>query len=165
MKTVFFLVGNYGVGKSTIINEPIISKEKLLIEIRDNIFILGTNICGADSLSNYKKDYIINYVKENNDKNIIITGNYYSQIKDIKELSIYFKIILIYLVTSFENNAKRIALRGKNINVDTYNNKLKSHLSLIKQTKGFRKLYILDNNKNIIEVKKDFYNIIKDEKN
>lgn len=163
MNNIFFLVGNYGVGKSSIIKEPIISKRKNLLEIRKNLFVLGEDISGADSLSSQPKEKVIRGLLSNTDKNIIIAGIYYTTIKDIKLLSKYFNITLIYLETSFIENAKRIAQRGKVINIDTYNSKVKSHISLIKNTKGMRKIFIIDNNRPLEEVKNEVYKIIEDE--
>jgi shikimate kinase len=157
-----FLVGNYGVGKSTIIKEPVLKNDGIFLMIRDNLYVLGTNIRGADSLYSHNKAKVIEEVIQNKTKNIIITGNYYCQIKDIKELSVHFNVILVYLKTSFENNEKRILKRGKLINIDTYNSKLKGHISLINNTKGYRKLYIVDNNRDIESVKNEFYKIIKE---
>ena len=163
MNKIIFLIGNYGVGKSSIIKEPILSQTKNLIQIKENLYVLGKDICGADSLSGEKKSTIIREITTNTDKNIIIAGIYYTTIKDVKFFSKYFNVILIYLNTSFEENAKRIALRGKQINVDTYNAKLTSQLSLIKNTKGFRKLFIIDNDRPLNEVKQEVYKIIEDE--
>jgi dephospho-CoA kinase len=163
MNKIIFLVGNYGVGKSSIIKEPIISQNKNLIQIRPNLYVLGRDICGADSLSSEKKSSVLREIITNKDKNIIIAGIYYTTIKDIKFLSQYFDIVLLYLNTSFEENAKRIALRGKQINIDTYNAKLTSQLSLIKNTKGYRKLFIIDNNKPLDIVKDEVYKIIENE--
>lgn len=165
MNTIFYLVGNYGVGKSSIIKEPIISRKKNLLEIKENLFVLGEDISGADSLSSQTKEKVIRGLLSNTDKNIIIAGIYYTTIKDIKILSKYFNIVLLYLNTSFVENAKRIAERGKLINIETYNSKIKSHLSLIKNTKGLRKLFIIDNNRPLNEVKEEVYKIIKDETN
>lgn len=161
--TIFFLVGNYGVGKSSIIKEPVISKTKNLLEIKKNLFVLGEDIIGADSLSNQKKENVLRGLLSHTDKNIIITGIYYSQIRDIKILSQFFNVVLLYLNTSFIENAKRIAQRGKIINIETYNKKVNYHLSLIKNTKGLRKLFIIDNNRPLIEVKNEVYKIIEDE--
>jgi dephospho-CoA kinase len=163
MNKIIFLVGNYGVGKSSIIKEPILSQNKNLIQIRPNLYVLGRDICGADSLSSEKKSSVLREIITNRDKNIIIAGIYYTTIKDIKFLSQYFDIVLLYLNTSFEENAKRIALRGKQINIDTYNAKLTSQLSLIKNTKGYRKLFIIDNNKPLDLVKDEVYKIIENE--
>jgi len=165
MNNVFFIVGNYGVGKSTVIKEPIISQEGLFIKIKPNLYVLGTDICGADSLSTYKKAFVMRQVLRNKDKNIIITGNYYTQQTDILQLYGHFNLVLIYLDTSFKENAKRIAYRDKVINIDTYNSKLKLHHALIKKTKGYRKLFVIDNDQPAAEVKKHVFNIINDETN
>lgn len=161
--TIIYLVGNYGVGKSSIIKEPVLSKTNNLLRIKDNLYVLGEDICGADSLSKQPKEKVIKSLLNETDKNIIIAGIYYTTIKDIQFLSNYFNIVLIYLNTTFYVNAERIAKRGKLINVDTYNSKIKSHASLIKKTKGLRKLFIIDNDRNLEEVKKDVYKIIDDE--
>jgi len=102
---------------------------------------------------------------QNKDKNVIIAGNYYCQIKDIEILNKHFSVVLVYLKTTFENNAKRIAERGKLINVDTFNNKLKNHISMISKTNGLRKLYIIDNNQPLKQTKHEFFNIIENEIN
>jgi|694.fasta_scaffold108421_3 dephospho-CoA kinase len=164
-KKIFFIVGNYGVGKSTLIDQPILSQTKMFLEIRNNVYVLGNKIIGADSLSAFKKEYVLKEIKRNTDKNILIAGNYYCQIKDFEELRSYFDLVLCYLKTDFENNLKRISQRGKTINVATYNNKLKNHISLIKKTNGIRKLYIIDNNRTIQEVKDEFYKILDIETN
>lgn len=155
MNKIFFIIGNYGVGKSTCINYPIIKKENIFINIFNNVWILGENICGADSLSNYKKENIFNIILNNKDKNIIITGNYYCQYIDYIKLKNHFKIITIYLNTNYKNNALRIAKRNKNINVNTYNSKLKFHLNLLKKIKNISKIHIIDNNKDIETVKNE----------
>ena len=164
-KKVFFIVGNYGVGKSTLLENPVISKKSIFLEIKENIYVLGNKICGADSLSMYKKEDVIKEVKKHTDKNILIAGNYYSQIKDFEELQPYFDLVLCYLKTDFQNNLERISKRGKTINVATYNTKLKNQISLIKKTNGMRKLYIIDNNRSIQEVRDEFYKILNTEIN
>jgi dephospho-CoA kinase len=158
-------VGNYGVGKSTVIDNPIISKQSIFLEIQKNVFVLGTDICGADSLSKFKKEDVLKEIVKNIDKNIIIAGNYYSQIVDFVKLKPYFNLVLCYLKTDFQNNLDRISQRGKTINVATYNAKLKNQISLIKKTNGMRKLFIIDNNKSIQEVRNEFYKILNTEIN
>jgi deoxyadenosine/deoxycytidine kinase len=165
MKTIFFLVGNFGVGKSSLVNKEILKSNDIFQMTSDNVWVLGRNATGADTLSIYKKDYVLNKVIKNIDKNIIITGNYYCQIKDFFLLKDYFKLVLIYLDTSFENNSLRIEGRGREININTYYSKLKSHKSLIDKTRGIRKLFILDNDREQKEVQKDFDKIILNEKN
>lgn len=163
-KTVFFLVGNFGVGKSSIIKRPIKNQQGLLIEVETNVWVLGTQIIGADSLSHMKKDDVWIEVERNTEKNIIVTGNYYSQIVDVQRMNKSFKVVVIYLKTSFQNNAKRIAKRGRKINVDTFNNKQKTHRSLLTKVKNIAKTYIIDNNRELIDVRKDFERILQDEK-
>jgi dephospho-CoA kinase len=165
MKNIFFIIGNYGVGKSTNIRYEIIKKETIFLEIFNNVWILGETTEGADTLSKYKKEDIINKVVENKTKNIIITGNYYCQYVDYEKLAKHFNLKTIYLKTDFVTNANRIAKRGKNINVETYNQKLKSHLSLLNKVKKMSKIFIVDNNKDIEIVKPFIKKIILNETN
>lgn len=161
----FFLVGNYGCGKSSIINENVTRQDNIFLEIRPNVWVVGKHIRGADSLSESSKENVLKTIIENKDKNVVIVGNYYCQIKDIEILNKHFNVVLVYLKTSFEHNAKRIAERGKLINIDTYNSKLKYHISLISKTNGLRKLYIIDNNQPLKQTKQEFFNIIENEIN
>lgn len=165
MNKAFFVVGNFGVGKSTIISDEIISKQDIFLKVGNNTWVVGNNINGMDSLVETKKELVIQKIIKNNDKNLIICGIYYSQLKDIDRLKPYFDIVIIYLKTSFENNVDRILKRGKNINVKTYNEKLKSHLSLLKYARGKAKIYIIDNNREQSETKKDYQKIVYYEKN
>lgn len=162
--TAFFIVGNYGVGKSTLIKSKVISKQGIFLEVSENLYVLGKSIAGADSLSSTKKVDVMNDVVKNNDKNIIITGNYYAQIKDIEQLQPYYNCVIIYLKTSFKENALRIKKRGKQINVKTYNMKLKSHFNLMKKCNHIATIHILDNDRVFQEVKSDLTKIIANEK-
>lgn len=164
-RCIFFIVGNYGVGKSTAIEQPVIREHGILLEIGSNLYVLGTHIRGADSVSHIPKEQVMKIVEQNNDKNIIVTGNYYAQIKDVVSMSKHFRCIIIYMATTYENNAKRIAERGKNINIDTYNSKLSIHLSMIRQTRKYSKVYIVDNNKPKEIVKQEIFKIIHNETN
>jgi len=163
---LFFLVGNFGVGKSSIIKEPELGRCGLLIGIRQNLWVLGTHICGADSLRGYKKTDVRASVVLNKDKNIIIAGVFYCAIIDVVIFSEFFDVVVIYLKTSFAKNAKRMANRdGAPISISMYNSRLKNQLSMIKKVKNIAKVYIIDNDKDLIETKKEFFNIVSNETN
>tara|TARA_R110002153_G_scaffold17292_3_gene59993 strand:+ start:4722 stop:5231 length:510 start_codon:yes stop_codon:yes gene_type:complete len=164
-KTAFMLVGNYGVGKSTLIKEPVLDRQTILLKTHENIWVLGKTIIGADSLSSMKKEDVINELVKHTDKNIIITGNYYSQQTDVIKLSEGFNVVIIYLKTSFAENVKRIAMRGKTINVSTYNSKLKLHYNMMVKTKHLAKIHVIDNDRAFTEVKQDITKILQDEQN
>lgn len=164
MNNAFFIVGNFGVGKSTSIEYPVIETDDIFLKINENLFVVGIHIRGADSLCIYKKEDVMKKILQNKDKNLIIVGNYYCQIKDFLLLKNHFNLHLIYLNTTFEKNAHRIAKRGKEININTFNEKLKRHISLIRNVKNIAKIHIIDNNRSIEEVKPEILKILKDEK-
>jgi len=162
-KTAFMLVGNYGVGKSTLIKEPVLDRDGILLKTDDNLWVLGKTIIGADSLSSLSKKDVMEEVVRHTDKNIIITGNYYCQQTDVIKLSESFNVVIIYLKTSFVENVRRIAKRGKTINVSTYNSKLKLHYNMMKKTKHLAKVHVIDNDREFFEVKLDITEILQDE--
>jgi guanylate kinase len=163
--TMFFLVGNFGVGKSSIVkNEVIAEVDEILLKIKNNLYVAGKKIIGADSLSSVGGKAVVREVLNRHpDKNIILTGVYYYQLVDLKAFYKNFNIVVIYLKTSFEQNNIRVAKRGRVINIDTYNAKLKSHQSFLKSSAKYGKVIFLDNNRPLEEVRNDFYNIIKKE--
>jgi gluconate kinase len=162
MRKVVFVVGNYGVGKSSMLHRPILERDDIFLRTSERYWVLGTDICGADSLSMYKKQEVMNKIKEAKQEGLLIAGSRYCQQKDIKELSRDNEVHLVYLKTSYMNNAARIAGRGKHINIDTYNQKLKEHISLMNKCRRYCKIYMIDNNRPLQEVKAEFDNIIQD---
>ena len=72
----FFLVGNYGCGKSSIIKETVTRQESIFLEIRPNVWVVGTQINGADSLSQFAKENVLKTIIENKDKNVIIAVHF-----------------------------------------------------------------------------------------
>jgi gluconate kinase len=159
MSVAIFLCGNFGVGKSSIIDLPVLEKKEYLLHIGSNIWILGKKINGADSISNIDKESVFNYINENADKNIIIAGVYYTKYVDFLRIKKSHVPIIVYLKTSFENNAKRISKRGGIINPKTYIENLKNHLNLMKNLKGIAQRIVIDNNKSLEDVKSEFWNI------
>jgi dephospho-CoA kinase len=162
MKKAIFLVGNFGVGKSTLLNRQVISSVGIYQEIAENLYVLGKDTSGADTLSSFKKEDVIKDIISNKDKNIILCGIYYQQIIDVQRLKNFFEIVIVYLNTDYENNKKRIESRGKEINKKTFLSKNKHIKSFIKQSfMDCSDVFIIDNNKSKEEVKKEFDNIIK----
>lgn len=162
MKKAIFLVGNFGVGKSTLLNRQVISSVGIYQEIAENLYVLGKDTSGADTLSSFKKEDVIKDIISNKDKNIILCGIYYQQIIDVQRLKNFFEIVIVYLNTDYENNKKRIEARGKEINKKTFVQKNKHIKSFIKQSfMDCSEVFIIDNNKSKEEVKKEFNNIIK----
>lgn len=160
-KKILMLVGNYGVGKSTLIKNKILAKyNDIFLQISKRWWVLGTNICGADSVSNFNKDDVMKKIEKARLKGIIITGNYYCTNSDVERLRKNNDVSIVYLHTNFNNNAKRIAQRGGIINPTTYNQKLTSHLNLLKNQKDFVKIRILDNNRGPELVRKDFEKLL-----
>lgn len=160
MSLAVFLVGNFGVGKSSIINLPVLEKKNILLHVGKNNWVLGKTIIGADSIAKYEKSKVFDFINANSDKNIIIAGIYYSQYNDFIRAKQSHTPVAVYLKTSFENNAKRIAKRGNIINPNTYTAKLKDHASLMKRLKGIAHRYVLDNNRELEQVKSEFWQLV-----
>jgi gluconate kinase len=161
MKKILMLVGNFGVGKSSLINNKILDiKDEVLLQISKRWWVLGTTINGADSVSKFNKQDMMKKIEDARVEGIIIAGNYYCSLRDVKRLSKNNDVSIVYLNTTFTNNAKRIALRGGIINPTTYNQKLKAHISLMRNSKHIANIKILDNNRGLKAVKKDFDTIL-----
>ncbi len=152
-------MGNYGVGKSTLIFDEILSQEKFILNCKNGWSIVGNTVDGADSLSSFSKTEIFDTITKYQ-KNLIITGNYYCQIKDIERMVKTHKVAVVYLKTSFENNAFRIAKRGRAINVKTYNSKLTAAISALQKIKKIATVNIIDNNREKRVIKDEFFNYI-----
>ncbi len=158
---MIFLVGNFGVGKSTLLDREVISNKGIFQEIEPNLFVLGKTTVGADSLSSMKKQDVINRIINNKDKNIIICGVYYQQLADVQRLKFFFDIVIVYLKTSFENNKKRIESRGRQINKQTFLLKNKSMVSMIKKSQAdCLRIFVIDNNKPKDAVRNEFDKIL-----
>jgi hypothetical protein len=160
MSYAVFLLGNFGVGKSSILDLPVLDKTNILLHVGNNNWVLGKSTIGADSLSGFDKSKVFDFIKQHPDKNIIIAGIYYSQYNDFIKIRQSHKPVAVYLNTSYENNAKRIAKRGKLINPNTYTAKLKTHASLLKKLKGIATRYVLDNNRELEVVKSEFWQLV-----
>ena len=160
-KKILMLVGNFGVGKSTLIKNKILDRvDDIFLQISKRWWVLGTNICGADSVSKFDKSEVMKKIERARLEGIIITGNYYCTNKDVERLCKNNDVSIVYLNTSFENNAKRIGQRGGIINPSTYNSKLKAHTNLMRNNKHRDKIRILDNNRGSKIVKSDFEKIL-----
>lgn len=159
-KKVVFLVGNFGVGKSTLISNKVLEVDDLFLRISEGWWVLGTDICGADSVSKFKKSEVMKKVEAARHKGIIIAGNYYCSHVDVRALAKNNAVHIVYLRTSFENNAKRIAQRGGLINPTTYNQKLKAHTNLMRNNQDVAHIHILDNNKGAKSTRSSFEKIL-----
>lgn len=163
MNTAFIILGNFGVGKSAVIKYPILETESIFLRIFDNTWVVGKTIHGADSLSKMTKQEVFKIIKQNPHKNLILAGVYYSSIIDVHRLKQTHNVTIIYLDTTYENNAKRIRQRGKSINVKTHITQTSTQISMMKQVKHLARIHIVDNNKTILEVKPLVRKIIQNE--
>ena len=65
MKKILMLVGNYGTGKSTLIDKKILDiKDEVLLQISKRWWVLGTTINGADSVSKFNKDDMMKKIRQ-----------------------------------------------------------------------------------------------------
>jgi len=126
VNTVFFVIGNFGVGKSTLI-EPWFgtvegSTEYTCLSEYEGIEILGDRV-GADSLSKYKKaDVLAEVIPAGID--LVIAGIYYQKLIDIDRFEKTHKVVCIHLDCPEEVNRERVAQRGGKWNQTTYEGNL-----------------------------------------
>lgn len=112
MKKVVFLTGSMGSGKSSILKKSEIIKTDKYITYCKDFDILGT-IIGADSLSKYKKEDVLQYLNKYQGEKIVIAGEYYSKQKDIQRLiKMGFNMYCILLNVNRETIYKRVLERG-----------------------------------------------------
>jgi dephospho-CoA kinase len=158
MKKAIFLTGSMGSGKSTILKlaEPI-SNNKYITFCKD-FDILGT-IIGADSLSKYKKEDVLNYLKNYKGNKLVIAGEYYSKQKDIDRfINMGFEIYCILLNVDRLTIYKRVLKRGGGKwNENTYKTNITNRVSFFKKFKGEKIILKNYNTDDIL----DNYNYIK----
>ena len=99
MKKIVMLVGNFGVGKSTLIANQILDTDDIFLRISKGWWVLGTDICGADSVSKFNKSDVMKKVEAARQKGIIIAGNYYCSNKDVRELAKNNAVHIVYINT------------------------------------------------------------------
>jgi dephospho-CoA kinase len=144
VKKVVFLTGSMGSGKSSICAKAT-AKEKTGFIVKCKEFdILGTKQIGADSLSGYKKEDVMEWLKSYKGK-LVIAGEYYSKQKDILFFeNLGFDMYCILLKVSRETIYKRILSRGNGAwNELTYTTNLKNRIAFIKKFNGQK--FILEN--------------------
>lgn len=163
MNCAFILLGNFGVGKSTLIDYPIIETEDIFLRVFDNVWIVGLTSSGADSLSAMRKTDIFDTIKRHPEKHLILAGVYYSQQVDVYRLARTHRPVIIYLDTTYKNNALRIAARGKKINPKTHMQKIGLHINLMRKLKHVARIHIIDNNRPLDLVKIEVREIIEHE--
>lgn len=144
---VVFVIGNFGVGKSTLIRPWFGTVEGstpyTCLSEYDGWEILGSDI-GADSLSKYKKADVLAGVM-NAGIDLIVAGIYYQKLVDIDRFKETHNIHCIYLKTSKETNMARVAGRGGKWNEDTYkcnSTNVKSFVKKIEEGEGHECYYV-----------------------
>lgn len=134
-----------GSGKSTILKKAkVISKSKYITHCEE-FDILG-DIIGADSLSSYKKNDVIESLKNYKGKKLVIAGEYYSKQLDIDRfLNLGFKIYCVLLSVDREIIYNRILNRGNGQwKENTYATNITNRVNFFKKFKGHKT--ILKNN-------------------
>lgn len=117
MKKIYLLMGNFGVGKSSIVNfyehKPI--RKMVLSEVQGFLSLGGAR--GADDLikAGYKKPAVFDLLKELSDRDFIIHSCIYQNMQDIDRYTKTHNVEVIFLKTSIQINAERMKMRGKKI--------------------------------------------------
>lgn len=168
MKNVFILMGNFGVGKSSITNfyeHTDVEGDPLVTEVHNLISPGGRR--GADVLNSKgwdKQRFYEELIPKYADRDILLHSVFYQNIQDINRLLKTHKVTVFLLRTPYETNAKRIAERseGKKTIDD------KSFVAFIKMAEKVRqfcvyskaKFYRIDNDRPLEEVASEIWDMI-----
>jgi gluconate kinase len=164
MKKAFILAGNFGVGKTSVVNfyshKPI---EKHLTRVHGVISLGG--IRGADDLNGmgfHKRRVYEELIPTLNDETLLIHSALYQNIQDVNRLSKTHEPIVIYLDTPFQVNADRMKMRAnKTLSPRLYATTVKQ-LERVRQFCDYRKykFFHIDNSHELQVVCKEVWNII-----
>lgn len=144
MKAVF-LTGSMGAGKSTILNKAEYLRQDGLFRVCKEYDILGVDQNGADSLSKYKKEDVMQAVASYSGKKLVIAGEYYSKQVDLKRFKdMGFTVYVILLNVKREEIYRRVLKRGSGMwNENTYKTNITNRVNFYKSHKG--KKWIMNN--------------------
>jgi len=164
MKRVMFIIGNFGIGKSTLIepwfgNVPGNCSMSVLSNYED-WEILGTSI-GADGLSKYKKAEVFSEALSSG-LNFIVAGVYYQQKVDIDRfVEAGYDVYCTYLDTPKYINKARVAGRNGKWNENTYQNKVGAVRVFMEKCEAEgHPIYKIDNSRLKKEVREEFDDIM-----
>ncbi len=94
-------------------------------------------------------------------EDFIIHSVFYQSHVDVARYSKAHKLTVIFLETSFENNKAYIAKRGKDINLETYEAKVKGIMGLKRECSRLNiDYYEVNNNRPLPEVAEQVWEII-----
>lgn len=155
MKAIF-LTGSMGSGKSSILNQAKFVSQKNYILKCEEYDILGVKQYGADSLSSYSKQDVINSLECYSGKKLVIAGEYYSKQIDLERFSsLGFDVSVILLNVERQEIYKRVLERGNGQwNENTYKSNLTNRIGFFKAHNGQKwimKNNTLDQQKSVID--------------
>ena len=171
MKTLFVLAGNFGVGKSSIVNayehKPV---SGLPFSEVEGLLSLGGKR-GADVLNGLgydKRRVYTEVLPKVEHRDILVHSVFYQNIQDIERYTRTHNVVVISLNTSYKDNGLRILNRSngrKQINRKTYDTYLKN-TDRLKQFCQFKKVpfYDVDNDRPMREVAQSVWAIIRQER-
>lgn len=162
--TVFVLLGNFGVGKTSICNKEMVEFSKIEWAYLGykNLYNLG-GFAGYDALSKYRLEHVVRAMDIG--KNYLVHGVYFSSGANMQRLlDKGFKVHVIVLNTSRQANMDRIASRGGKWVESTYESYKKRQDKIVAGKLGQNiKVTIIDNDRWLDDVKKDVWEIIASE--
>lgn len=118
-KHIFLVLGNIGVGKTTVCNKypvtpiSLVSPNLCKVAAFNNLYSLGRGWLGADSLLQNKTEVFAD-LQHHTDKNILIHGVIYSMVVDVARYASTHHLHVLSLELSQATNVAR--LRGRNPN-------------------------------------------------
>lgn len=161
MGKIFFVHGNFGTGKTSICEAPMVRLNKILWQYIDepSLYNLGGRL-GYDSLSKYRKHEIVGRLDR--DLNYLIHGNYFHSKKTFDYLiDSGFDMCIFILNTNRENNMLRIARRNGRWNDETHHRSMVKIESVRRDFQNKAEIIEIDNNRDLATVKAEIWGKIK----
>lgn len=115
---LIWLMGSFGVGKSSIIEQPGEQVSPMFWKTDAGYTVFGDR-AGADALSRFTKNEAHAELNRHTVP-MIVTGVFYSSVVDLAVLQRSHDVHALFLKTSKANNRKRIQIRGGKFNEQTW---------------------------------------------
>ncbi len=166
MSKIFAVIGNFGVGKTSVLSYYNHKKtdEPYFTDCEGFLMLGGKH--GADSMGKYyPKNYTLDVIlPAKKDRSIVIHSMFYNGVKDLIAYKKTHEPHLIYLKTSFETNVRRMHGRSKNVpDAQDYNAFERSTEKLIFACKNLLDIPVVtvDNNRELSVVAQEVWDYIK----
>lgn len=164
LKNIYLIAGNFGVGKTTLVNAHPHEKIEGTYNTRVCGLVSLGGERGCDNISNYTKADVIAGL--NPEEAYIIHGRYYQQFTDIGRYSRTHCVIIFYLRTSEDANRERIGKRGGKFSEEGFTAKQKADEKMVIFARAHGvTVHVIDNNRDTTDVHTEVWTKINDYEN